>query len=313
MSWEGEVIVKCSSMNTLGFIGLGRMGARIVERLLEKKINVVAYNRSPEPLAEVAKKGAIAANGIADLCSKISSPRIIWIMVSAGKPVDEVIDALVPSLAKGDILIDGGNSNYKDSVRRAQALKAKGIYCLDCGTSGGLEGARNGACLTIGGEKEAYERAKPLFEAIAAKDANLYVGSAGAGHFVKMVHNAIEYGMLEAYGEGFEMLKRSLDYKLKLAPIAKNWCKGSVVRSWLLDLCARALEKDEEMTQWSGEIGGGETGTWAVEYSKSVGAEIPVIDSALKVRNRKDDEGRYAGKIVGAIRREFGGHGMKRK
>ena len=305
--------MKHASMNTLGFIGLGRMGARIVERLLEKKINVVVYNRSPEPLAEVAKKGAIAASGIVDLCGKLPAPRIIWIMVSAGKPVDEVIDALVPSLAKGDILIDGGNSFYKDSVRRAKALKEKGIHYLDCGTSGGLEGARNGACLTIGGEKEAYERAKPLFEAIAAKDAYLYVGPAGAGHFVKMVHNAIEYGMLEAYGEGFEMLKRSPDYKLGLAPIAKNWRNGSVIRSWLLDLCARALEKDEEMKEWSGEIGGGETGTWAAEYARSIGTEISVIDSSLKMRNRKGDDERYAGKIVGAIRREFGGHEMKRK
>jgi len=300
-------------MNTLGFIGLGRMGARIVGRLLEKKINVVAYNRSPEPLAEVAKKGAIAASGIADLSGKLPAPRIIWIMVSAGKPVDEVIDALVPSLAKDDMLIDGGNSNYKDSVRRAKALKEKGIYYLDCGTSGGLEGARNGACLTIGGEKEAYERAKPLFEAIAAKDAYLYVGPAGAGHFVKMVHNAVEYGMLEAYGEGFEMLKKSPDYKLKLEEIAKNWKNGSVIRSWLLDLCARALEKDEEMKEWSGEIGGGETGTWAADYAKENAIEAGVIESALKTRNRKGDADRFAGKIVGAIRREFGGHEMKRK
>ncbi|VVC04009.1 6-phosphogluconate dehydrogenase, NAD(+)-dependent, decarboxylating [Candidatus Burarchaeum australiense] len=306
-------MVKDSRVHSLGFIGLGRMGTRIVERLLEKKFGVVACNRSPEPLAEVSKKGAIVASSYSDVAKRLAAPRMIWIMVSAGKPVDEVIDALLPALAKGDIVIDGGNSFYKDSVRRAARLKEKGIYYLDCGTSGGLEGARNGACLTIGGEKEAYERAKPLFEAIAAKDAYLYVGPAGSGHFVKMVHNAMEYGMLEAYGEGFEMLKRSPDYKLKLAPIARNWRNGSVIRSWLLDLCSRALDKDEEMREWSGEIGGGETGTWAAGYAKGAGVEIPVIESSLKVRNRKGDADRFAGKIVGAIRREFGGHEMKKK
>jgi 6-phosphogluconate dehydrogenase len=306
-------MAKLASGNALGFIGLGRMGSRIVERLLEKKFKVVAYNRSPEPLKEAEKKGAIAAASYADVAAKLPVPKTIWIMVPAGKPVDEVIDALLPSLREGDMLIDGGNSNYKDSMRRAKRLESSGIRYLDVGTSGGLEGARNGACLTIGGKAEDYEAARHVFEAVAVKNGYLHCGKSGAGHFVKTVHNSIEYGMLEAYGEGFEMLEKSPDFKLDLAAIAKVWGHGSVVRSWLLELCQAALEKDAKMKDYSGEIGGGETGTWAAEYARARGVEIPVIEASLAVRGRKGDADRFAGKIVGAIRREFGGHEMKKK
>jgi len=305
-------LAKLASGNALGFIGLGRMGSRIVERLLEKKFKVVVYNRSPEPVQEAQKKGAIAARSYDDVAAKLDAPRIIWIMVPAGKPVDEVIGALLPSLRGGDMLIDGGNSNYKDSMRRAKMLESSGIRYLDVGTSGGLEGARNGACLTIGGKKEDYEAAKNVFEAVSAKDGHLYVGKSGAGHFVKTVHNSIEYGMLEAYGEGFEMLEKS-EFGLNLAAIAKVWENGSVVRSWLLSLCGRALGKDAKMREYSGEIGGGETGTWAAEYARARGIEIPVIEASLAVRGRKGDADRFAGKVVGAIRKEFGGHEMKKK
>jgi len=310
LTWERWGIVRSSTGNALGFIGLGRMGSRIVERLLEKKFKVVAYNRSPEPLREAERKGAIAAKSYEDVAAKLPVPRIIWIMVSAGKAVDEIIEALLPALSEGDVLIDGGNSNYRDSMKRAGRLKQKGVFYLDVGTSGGLEGARKGACLTIGGERKTYERAKPLFEAIAAKNGHLYVGPSGAGHFVKMVHNAIEYGMLEAYGEGFEMLKQSR-FGLDLKKIARVWGNGSVIRSWMLELCSRALERDAEMEKYSGEIGGGETGKWAVDYAKELGVEAPVIEAALRMRNRKGDEDRFAGKIVAAIRREFGGHEVK--
>jgi len=272
----------------------------------------VAYNRSPGPLREAGKKGAITAQGYVDVAGKLAPPRIIWIMVSAGKPVDEVIEALLPSLAKGDILIDGGNSNYKDSMGRAGQLKARGIFYLDAGTSGGLEGASRGACLTIGGEREAYEKARPIFDAVSAKGGYLYAGPSGAGHFVKMVHNAIEYGMLEAYGEGFEMLKKS-EFGLDLPAIARTWERGGVVRSWMLELCRKKLEEDAEMRDVSGEIGGGESGGWAVEYAKGKGIEAPAIEASLRARGRRGDADRFAGKIVSAIRNAFGGHEMKRK
>jgi len=233
-------------------------------------------------------------------------------MVPSGKPVDEVIAAMLPSLQKGDVVIDGGNSNYNESMRRARELEEKGIDYLDVGTSGGLAGARIGACLTIGGKKEVYEKAEPVFKAISTKNGYLYVGSSGAGHFVKMVHNAIEYGMLEAYGEGFEMLKSS-DFDLDLPAIAGVWGNGSVVRSWMLELGQVMLEKDAEMQGVSGEIGGGETGTWAVEYAKKKKVEVPAIETSLKMRGMKGHVDRFAGKVVGAIRNAFGGHELRKK
>ncbi len=298
----------------LGFIGLGRMGFNMALNLKDNKINVVAYNRHPGPARKIKKHGVEAAFSIEELIKKLPKQRIIWIMVTAGKPVDVVIKELLPYLSKGNIIIDGGNSFYKDSIRRYNYLKKKKIHFLDIGTSGGLSGARHGACLTIGGDKKIFRKIEPVCKAVSAKNGYAYVGKAGSGHFVKMVHNGIEYVLLQAYGEGFELLKSGPYKSLDLKKISKTWKNGSIIRSYLVELAEKAFAKDSKLGKIQGIVGGGETGEWAVKTAKEFGVDVETIKLALTERKKSRKKPRFAGKVVAALRNEFGGHEVvKRK
>lgn len=297
----------------LGFIGLGRMGFNIALNLHSKKIGIVAYNRSPEPLNEIKKHSIKTAFSIKELISKLPEQKIIWLMVTAGKPVDAVIRELLPYLKKYDIVIDGGNSFYKDSIRRYDYLKNKGINFIDIGTSGGLEGARYGACLTVGGDKKIFKKIEPICKAVSAKNGYAYVGSAGAGHFVKMVHNGIEYALLQAYGDGFELLHKGHYKALDLREISETWRNGSVIRSWLVELAENAFRKDPKLSRIEGIIGGGETGKWAVNTAKEFKVPFESVKLALKLRYKSRKKPAFAGKVIAALRNEFGGHEVVRK
>ena len=285
------------------------MGLRMVARILELH-EVVAYDINPKAVAEAGEFGAEQANSLEELAGLLPTPRVVWIMVPAGAPVESVIDSLEPTLEDGDTLIDGGNSHFKDSVRRAERLRAKGVSYLDVGTSGGLEGAEKGANLTIGGPEEAYLAVIPLLESVARPGGYLHCGPSGAGHYVKMVHNGIEYAMLQALGEGFEML-RSAPYDLDMTAIARDWNNGCVIRSWMLELLGDALEGDPSLDTLTGEVGGGETGRWMVETAMELGVPTPSIALSLLMRFRSRQEDTFAGRVVAAVRREFGGHAVK--
>ncbi|HVO91215.1 MAG TPA: decarboxylating 6-phosphogluconate dehydrogenase [Terriglobales bacterium] len=295
----------------LGMIGLGRMGANMTERLVRGGHRVISYDRSTEAVQRVVDKGAVGANSLADFVKQLSQPRTIWLMVPSGDPVDQTIDQLLPALAKGDILIDGGNSNYKDSIRRAEKVKARGIHYVDAGTSGGVWGLQNGYCMMIGGEKEIVDRLAPVFATLAPPDGYLHVGPNGAGHFVKMIHNGIEYGMLQAYGEGFELLKAS-QFDLDLGKISHLWNQGSVVRSWLLELAESAFEKDPKLTSIRGYVDDSGEGRWTVEEAieKSVPAPVLMLSLFARFASRQDDS--FSAKVIAALRNEFGGHAVKR-
>ena len=285
------------------------MGLRMVARIL-KTHEVVAYDINPQAVAEAGELGAEQVNSLEKLIGALPTPRVVWIMVPAGAPVESVIDGLEPTLEDGDTLIDGGNSHYKDSIRRAERLKDKGISYLDVGTSGGLEGAESGANLTVGGPEEAYRAVIPLLESVARPDGYLYCGPSGSGHYVKMVHNGIEYAMLQALGEGFEML-RSAPYDLDMMAIARDWNNGCVIRSWMLELLGDALEGDPGLDTLTGEVGGGETGRWMVETAMELGVPTPSIALSLLMRFRSRQDDTFAGRVVAAVRREFGGHAVK--
>lgn len=293
----------------IGYIGLGRMGQRMIKRILQEH-QVVAYDIDPETVKEATQNGAEPVTTLKDLTEKLAPPRTIWIMVPAGNPVESIINQLKTNLTPGDTLIDGGNSHYKDSKRRSESLKEQGINYIDIGTSGGLEGAEHGASLTIGGPRETYENILPLLKTVARKDAYLYCGPSGAGHYVKMVHNGLEYAMLQAIGEGFEMLE-SGPYDLDLAEIAKVWNNGCVIRSWMLGLAGNAFQNDPKLDSLLGEVGGGETGRWMVEAAMEQETPAPMIALSLMMRYRSRQEDTFTGKVIAAIRREFGGHPVK--
>ncbi len=307
----------------IGFIGLGKMGQGIVESFIEKGVNVVGFNRTKEVTQEFSEKlkskseklnqknkngNFTPSYSLDEFVEILQSPRIIWIMVSHGVPVDQVIDGLRPFLDKGDILIDAGNSFYKNSQRRYKELKKYGIHFLDIGTSGGLEGARNGVCLMVGGDTESFRKVEPLLKIIAVKDGYSYFVPSGAGHFVKMVHNGVEYGMLQSLGEGFAILEKSKEYNLDLHKVSQNWVHGSVVRGWLVELLEKAFKKDARLSSISGVVGGGSTGEWTVSIAKELGVDIPIIEGSLKERQKTRTKPTFAGKIVAALRKEFGGH-----
>jgi 6-phosphogluconate dehydrogenase len=295
-----------------GVVGLGKMGGSLVRNLLRAGGQAVVFDLNSQAVADLTAAGAEGAANLPELAAKLPSPRVIWIMVPAGAPVDKVIDELRPHLAAGDVLIDGGNSNFHDSVRRAKALQEAGIYFLDCGTSGGMEGALNGLCLMVGGEAHAYKLAEPLFAAIAQPGGYAHVGPSGAGHYVKMVHNAIEYGMLQAIGEGFELLEAG-PYDVDHAKVADLWTHGSVIRSWLMELAARAFKADAKLEGLSGAVGGGDTGSWAIEEAWKNGVPMPVIATSYMARLRSRQQDTFSGKVVAALRREFGGHAVVEK
>jgi 6-phosphogluconate dehydrogenase len=295
----------------LGMIGLGRMGANMSERLIRGGHRVISYDRSPEAIQRVVDKGAAGARSLADFAKQLSLPRAIWLMVPSGDPVDQTIEQLLPLLAKGDILIDGGNSNYKDSIRRAERLAAQGLHFVDAGTSGGVWGLENGYCMMVGGEKAVVDRLEPIFTTLAPKDGYLHAGPSGAGHFVKMIHNGIEYGLMQAYGEGFELLKAS-QFDLDLGKIAHLWNQGSVVRSWLLELVESAFEKDPKLASIKGYVEDSGFGRSTVEEAIDKNVPAPVLMLSLFARFASRQEDSFSAKVVAALRNEFGGHAVKK-
>jgi 6-phosphogluconate dehydrogenase len=294
----------------IGFIGLGRMGANMVRRVLRDKHEVVAYNRTAEKTKEIAGEGADPAFSIAELVGKLKKPRAVWIMVPAGDATEAQIEELLEHLEPGDTIIDGGNSNFHDDQRRHPKLKARGIDYIDAGVSGGIWGLANGFCLMVGGEPGPVKRLEPVFLSLAPKDGYLHVGGPGAGHYVKMVHNGIEYGLMQAYAEGFEIMHAS-DYKLDLAAISTLWNHGSVVRSWLLELAERAFADDQDLTHLKGWVADSGEGRWTVQEAIDKDVPAPVITLSLLTRFRSRQEDSYGAKVLAALRNEFGGHEVK--
>ena len=297
----------------IGFVGLGKMGGPMVERLLKGGHQVVAFDPIREAVKETEHKGALPASSLQELVDKLAMPRAIWIMVPSGEPTEETITSLSSRLKAGDILIDGGNSFYKDSMRHAQELRAKGISLLDAGTSGGVWGLKFGYCLMIGGEEDAYKEVEPIFKTLAPKDGYAYMGPSGAGHFVKMVHNGIEYALLQGYAEGFEILNAKKEFKLDLEKIAHLWNQGSVVRSWLLELAEDAFSKDPLLESIRGYVEDSGEGRWTVAEAIEQDVPAPVITLSLLERFRSRQEESFSAKVIAALRNEFGGHGVKKK
>jgi 6-phosphogluconate dehydrogenase len=295
----------------LGMIGLGRMGANMTERLVRGGHRVITYDRSGEAIQRVVDKGAVGAHSLADFVKQLSLPRAIWLMVPSGDAVDQTIEQLLPSLTEGDIIIDGGNSNYKDSIRRAERLKPHKLHFVDAGTSGGIWGLQNGYCMMVGGDKEIVSRLEPIFLTLAPKDGYLHAGPSGAGHFVKMVHNGIEYGMMQAYGEGFELLKAS-QFDVDLAKVSRLWNQGSVVRSWLLELCQSAFEKDAKLDGIKGYVDDSGEGRWTVIEAIERGVAAPVLAHSLFARFSSRQQDAFSNKVIAALRNEFGGHAVKK-
>ena len=296
----------------LGYIGLGKMGFNMVERLLEKGHEVVAYNRSEKPVREIAEKGAIPASSLQSLVSTLSAPRLIWLMIPH-EAVEGVIMEFIQFLDKGDTIIDGGNSPYKDSIRRAKELDGKGIDFLDAGVSGGPSGARNGACIMVGGKRVVYRKFKNLFRDLSARKGYAYVGKSGAGHFVKMVHNGIEYGMMQAIAEGFAVMKVS-PFDLNLLKIADLYNHQSVIESRLVGWLKTAFKQyGEDLEYISGSVAQTGEGSWTVEAAKELGIPAPIIEGALNFRIQSQTNPTYTGKIVSALRNQFGGHEVFKK
>jgi 6-phosphogluconate dehydrogenase len=296
----------------IGIIGLGRMGANMAQRLMQGGHRVVGYNRSPEATQQLVAQGAEGAFSLQELAEKLTAPRVVWLMIPAGAPVDQTIQDLMPCLAKGDVIIDGGNSYYKDTQKRAAQIKEHGMYLLDVGTSGGIWGLKEGYSMMIGGEAEVVERLRPIFETLApAKDKGWgYVGPSGAGHFVKMVHNGIEYGLMEAYAEGFSVLRHKQEFDLDLAKIADVWRFGSVVRSWLLDLAANALHENPDLTDIAPYVADSGEGRWTAFEAIDLDVPAPVITLALLQRLSSRDTDSFSDKLLAALRHQFGGHAV---
>ncbi|MBE0713080.1 MAG: decarboxylating 6-phosphogluconate dehydrogenase [Candidatus Aminicenantes bacterium] len=299
----------------LAIIGLGRMGANMAERLVAGGHRVIGYARHAEAVQAVEKKGVVGASSYQDLVSRLTSPRVIWIMIPVGNPVDETLRTLTPMLAPGDIIVDGGNSYYKDTIRRAAELREKKINYVDSGTSGGIWGLKEGYSLMIGGEKEAVEPLRPIFETLApAPDKGWgHVGPSGAGHFVKMVHNGIEYGLMQAYAEGFALMKGKAEFSLDLHQVSEIWRFGSVVRSWLLDLAAEALAEDQGLEDIAPFVFDSGEGRWTAMESIEQGQTAPVITLSLMQRFRSRDQVDFADRILAVLRQKFGGHEIKKK
>lgn len=296
----------------LGFIGLGRMGLNMVHRLLDGKHKIVGYDRSPEAVKGLESYGGTGASSLEDLVKKLTAPRAVWIMVPSGAPTQQTIDDLSKLLSPGDTIIDGGNSNFHDSKRRAEELKKKSLTFVDVGTSGGIWGYTVGYCMMIGGEKAVFDRLEPIFKTLAPKDGYLYTGASGSGHFVKMVHNGIEYGMLQAYAEGFDILQAS-EYPLNFGEVSHLWNQGSVVRSWLLELAELAFKKDPKLETIKGYVDDSGEGRWTVLEAIDHNIPAPVITASLFARFASREDESFAAKVIAALRNEFGGHPVKKE
>ncbi len=299
----------------LGMVGLGRMGGRMAERLVRAGHRVVGYVRDPARVAEIRKTGVEPVDSLAALARALAPPRTLWLMVPAGDPVDQTIAGLIPHLAAGDAIVDGGNSNYRDTLRRAAALRTKGLPYVDCGTSGGIWGLAEGYSLMIGGDEAAVERLRPIFTALApAADKGWgRVGPSGAGHFVKMVHNGVEYGMMQALAEGLAILRRKQEFALDLHQVAEIWRYGSVVRSWLLDLAARALAENRDLEGIAPYVEDSGEGRWTVFEAVEGDVPAPVITLALLERLRSRQADSFVDKALAAMRHQFGGHAIRKE
>lgn len=294
-----------------GMIGLGRMGANMARRLLRGGHEVVVSNRSPEPVEQLEAEGAVGARSPGELVERLKAPRAIWVSLPAGEVTENTLNQLAPLLTRGDVIVESGNSFYKDTIRRAAQLKERGLDLLDQGTSSGIWGLENGFCLMIGGARDSFERLEPAFKTLAPPDGYLHTGPSGSGHFVKMVHNGIEYGMLQAYGEGFEILKSSDFDALDLRAISHLWNQGSVVRSWLLELAESAFEKDPALASIRGYVEDSGEGRWAVFESIEKNVPAPVLALSLLMRFRSRQDESFGAKVIAALRNEFGGHAVK--
>jgi 6-phosphogluconate dehydrogenase len=295
----------------LAMIGLGKMGGNMVERLMRGGHEVVVYDRSAEAVARYAALGAIAAGELAAVVAQLPQPRALWIMVPAGAPVDATIESLAPALAPGDVLIEGGNSNFHDTQRRARTLAERGVHLVDSGTSGGVWGLENGYCLMIGGPDEAVRLCEPIFRTLAPAGGYAHVGPSGAGHYVKMVHNGIEYGLLQAYAEGYEILHGSKDYSIDLHQVATLWNHGTVVRSWLNELAERAFENDADLAALRGYVDDSGMGRWTLQEAMDLDVPTPVLTLALLMRFRSRQADSFSAKVIAALRNEFGGHAVR--
>jgi 6-phosphogluconate dehydrogenase len=295
----------------LGIVGLGRMGKNMAFRLLRGKHRVVGYDPSSEAVAEVKGEGGIGAASLADLVRALQErPRAVWCMVPSGDPTEQTIRQMAELLSPGDVVIDGGNSYYKDSIARAKYLADRKIHFVDAGTSGGIWGLSEGYCLMVGGDEDVCRRLEPIFTTLAPPQGYARVGANGAGHLVKMIHNGVEYGMMQAYAEGFEILKSS-PYGLDLAQVAEVWRHGSVVRSWLLDLAADALKDDPQLSSVADYVADSGEGRWTVIESVERAVPAPVLTLALQARFRSRQEASFGGKLLAALRNRFGGHAVK--
>ncbi|MFF2498902.1 phosphogluconate dehydrogenase (NAD(+)-dependent, decarboxylating) [Peribacillus sp. NPDC058075] len=294
----------------VGLIGLGKMGLNLGKNLIDHNYEVAAFDLNVNAVEEISKYGAIETSSFTELIKILNGPRIIWIMVPHAV-VDSVINEITPYLSKGDIIIEAGNSHYKDSIRRYGQLKQVGVSFMDVGTSGGMEGARNGACYMVGGDAEVWSMVEPIFRDTAVEKGYLYAGPSGSGHFLKMVHNGIEYGMMAAIGEGFEVLEKS-EFDFDYEKVARVWNNGSVIRSWLIDLTERAFSKDANLEQIKGTMHSSGEGKWTVETALDLQAATPVIAMSLLMRYRSLDHDTFTGKVVAALRNEFGGHAVEK-
>ncbi len=296
----------------LGFVGLGRMGGNMVRRLLADGHEIVAWARSAESVAEAVSEGATGATSLEDVVANLSPPRAIWLMIPAGDPVEKSVTTLKPLLSRGDVIVDGGNSRFSDSARRAAELEAEGIGFLDAGTSGGIWGLEHGYCLMVGGRSDYFRMVEPVFRTLAPPEGYAHVGPPGAGHFTKMVHNAVEYAMLQGYGEGFELLQAS-GYDLDLLQIARLWTHASVVRSWLLDLLVRALEKDPKLATVRGFVEDSGEGRWTLHEAIERAVPMPALADALFARFTSRQPESFSAKVIAALRAQFGGHAVTKE
>ncbi|MBH1988486.1 MAG: decarboxylating 6-phosphogluconate dehydrogenase [Myxococcaceae bacterium] len=310
----------------IGMIGLGKMGAKMAQRLLDGGHTCVVHDIQPSHIDQLQQQGALAAYSLADLKNQLSAPRVVWVMLPAGQPTQGTMEALAHTLEAGDIVIDGGNSYYKDDRKQADRLQQAGIHFVDVGTSGGVWGKERGYCLMIGADRAVFEHCEPLFQTLApgagdlertageggplrpAEQGYLHCGPVGAGHYVKMIHNGIEYGLMQAYAEGFDILKGSSEFSFNLKDIAEVWRRGSVIGSWLLDLTAMALEQDPELDSYTGQVGDSGEGRWAVQAAVESGVSAEVLSTALFKRFRSRQDHSFAEKTLSAMRFQFGGH-----
>ncbi|MGG2059140.1 phosphogluconate dehydrogenase (NAD(+)-dependent, decarboxylating) [Priestia megaterium] len=295
----------------VGLVGLGKMGINLGQNLLDQRHNVVAFDVNSNAVEQMKEYGASGVSSLQELVQLLETPRVVWLMVPH-TVVDSVISEVKPLLAEGDIVIEAGNSHYKESIRRYNELKENKIRFMDVGTSGGMEGARNGACYMIGGDREAWEIVKPIFRDTAVENGYLYAGEAGSGHFLKMVHNGIEYGMMAAIGEGFEVLEKS-QFNYDYEKVARVWNNGSVIRSWLMELTENAFSKDAKLDDIKGVMNSSGEGKWTVETALDLQTATPVIAMSLLMRYRSLEDDTFTGKVVSALRNEFGGHAVEKK